>query len=157
MRSALPLILILLASPAIAQDIGGRPVRVEPRAIYVIDGDTVRHGGKSYRLVGFDAPETMLSRAKCERELDLAYAAKARVVDMIHAPGAVVTLERVACSCRPGAVEETMTCNYARRCGTLRVNGVDVGGTLMREGLAAPYADHWRRAPARVDWCGGRP
>lgn len=149
------LILAILATPAIAQDIGGGPVRVEPRAVYVVDGDTVRHGGKSYRLVGFDAPETTPVRAKCERELDLAYAAKARVVDMIHAPGAHVTLERVACACRPGAAEETVACNYSRRCGTLRVDAVDVGETLMREGLAAPYIYDWRRTPLHVDWCGG--
>ena len=78
-----------------------------------------------------------------------------RAVDMIHAPGVVVTLERVTCACRPGAAEETMACNYARRCGTLRVNGVNVGDTLMREGLGAPYAYDWRRPPKKRGWCNG--
>jgi hypothetical protein len=37
------------------------------------------------------------------------------------------------------AVEGTNTCNFGRRCGTLQVNGVDVGATLISEGLAVRF------------------
>jgi len=37
------------------------------------------------------------------------------------------------------AVEGTNTCNFGRRCGTLQVNGVDGGATLISEGLAVRF------------------
>ena len=46
--------------------------------------------------------------------------------------------QQVACSCPPGT-EGTNACNFGRRCGTLRVNCVDVGSTLIGEGLAVRF------------------
>ena len=50
------LALLLLTLPALADPL-------DPRAVQVLDGDTVRVEGQPYRLVGFDAPETY--RAQC--------------------------------------------------------------------------------------------
>jgi hypothetical protein len=46
--------------------------------------------------------------------------------------------ESIPCSCPPVA-EGTPTCNYGRRCGTLKEDGRDVGEILMAEGLAVPF------------------
>ena len=47
---------------------------IELGAVQVVDGDTIRAGGRTVRLVGFDAPETG-SRARCESERTLGAAA----------------------------------------------------------------------------------
>jgi endonuclease YncB( thermonuclease family) len=52
--------LVLLTVSALADPI-------EPGAIRVIDGDTIKVEALTYRLVGFDAPETGY-RARCESE-----------------------------------------------------------------------------------------
>jgi endonuclease YncB( thermonuclease family) len=101
---------------------------IEPGAIEVVDGDTIRTGGRTFRLVGFDTPETG-SGARCEYERTLAAAASRRLRQLIATGG--LDLERVACSCRPG--------NHGRLCGTLRARGHDVGAILISEGLARPF------------------
>ncbi len=42
---------------------------IQPGQIRVIDGDTIRTVDATYRLVGFDAPETYRARCSSEREL----------------------------------------------------------------------------------------
>ncbi|MDO5759376.1 MAG: hypothetical protein Q4P24_18470 [Rhodobacterales bacterium] len=54
---------------------------VQGSKIYVVDGDTIKIGGESVRLVGFDTPETY--RAKCEYELQLGNMATARLRELI--------------------------------------------------------------------------
>lgn len=127
------------------------PEPVSPRDIYVVDGDTIRVGGVSYRLLGYDAPEVGRT-ARCDPEVAKGYEAKAAVVDMVHS-GKPLTLERIACSCAPNT-GGTMACNYGRACGTLRVGGEDLGTILMREGLAKPYPYRWDRGVKKPEWCG---
>src|SRR5262245_1196119 len=67
-------------------------------AISVVDGDTVRANGQTYRLVGFDTPESG-SLARCERERKLADAATNRLRQLIA--NGQPALEPVSCSCRP--------------------------------------------------------
>jgi endonuclease YncB( thermonuclease family) len=119
-------------------------------AISVIDGDTVRSAGYTYRLVGFDTPEKG-TLAHCQRERALAKSATRRL-DQLLASGQV-ELKRVACSCRSGT-EDTRACNYGRRCAVLKVGGRDVGPILIGEGLAYPYFCSDTHCPRRRSWCG---
>ena len=110
---------------------------VAPTSIYVIDGDTIslNDGRPNVRLVGFNAPETG-SRARCEIERQKGEAAKQRLRELVSKGRP--DFQQVACSC-PLGTEGTNACNFGRRCGTLRVNGVDVGSTLIGEGLAVRF------------------
>ena len=102
----------------------------------VTDGDTIRLRGdrRGTRLVGFNTPETYEPR--CQRGLEFGRRATARLKELVAA--ANLTLEKVACACKPGT-QGTEACNYGRSCGILRVDGRDVGQILISEGLAAPF------------------
>ncbi len=115
---AIILLVAVIAHKMIGDNVGS-PVIDVLTLISVTDGDTVRSGGYAYRLVGFDAPESGLL-ARCERERTLAAAATRRLKQLIS--NGATSLQRVACSCRPGT-EETQACNYGRRCGVLKPCG----------------------------------
>lgn len=114
----------------------------------VIDGDTVSFRGKSYRLVGFDTPET--SRAKCDSERARGLQAAVRLRELISS--GEITLEEVRCSCPPGTAGASY-CNFGRLCGILRRNRQSVGDILIRERLARPYNCRQFRCPKRLGWC----
>jgi len=104
------------------------------RDLYVIDGDTVRFDGASYRLLGFDTPETF--QPKCERERVLGFTAKARLRALLD-----------------GASNVTLwtsgrSDHYGRQLASLQIDGVDVGDLLISENLARPY-----RGGQRTSWC----
>ncbi|PXW51592.1 thermonuclease family protein [Chelatococcus asaccharovorans] len=118
----------------------------------VVDGDTIRISGeaKGMRLVGFNTPET--TNARCAQERELGRRATERLSELVTS--GKVTIERVACSCRPGT-EGTEACNYGRSCGTLRVDGRDVGPILIAEGLAVPFRCGATSCPPTPrPWCG---
>jgi endonuclease YncB( thermonuclease family) len=140
---ALVLVAMLVVSAAAAQS----------GAITVLDGDTVISNGRTYRLVGFDAPETG-ERAKCNEERILGGMARTRLQALIN-QGNVESIE-VRCSCVPGT-HGTRFCNYGRACATLKVGGVDVGSTLITAGLARPFVCSKYRCPRRQGWCGEAP
>jgi endonuclease YncB( thermonuclease family) len=133
---------VVLASPA-------RPEPIEPGAIRIVDGDTIDAEGVTYRLVGFDTPETG-GRARCSAERVLAARAAQRLEQLID--GGSLNLERVPCSCRPGT-EGMPACNRGRLCGTLTARGRDVGEILIAEGLARPFVCGQRSCPGRQPWC----
>jgi endonuclease YncB( thermonuclease family) len=119
-----------------------------PGSIQVVDGDTIRAKGLTYRLVGFDTPETVDAKCPQERALGIRAAARLRA---IVAQGSLNLVE-VTCSCMPGT-HGTRFCNHGRRCGTLKAKGEDVGRILIREGLARPYVCSSYQCPKRQPWC----
>ena len=119
----------------------------------VVDGDTVTTGGKVYRLINFDAPETG-DRAKCPAERALGEKAKTRLQQLIAGVG--LELTEVRCSCYPWTWG-TRLCNNGRACATLKVRGVDVGRMLIAEGLARPYICNRYRCLRQKSWCGEAP
>jgi endonuclease YncB( thermonuclease family) len=137
----LALVLILLAAPV-------QSAPIEPAQVEVLDGDTIRIAGETFRLVGFDAPETY--RAQCPAERGLGNRAAFRLRQLVAGGG--LDLLRVACAC-PAGTEGTPRCNYGRSCGTLKARGQDVGAALIADGLARPFVCGRTSCPRREGWC----
>ncbi|MGR9422190.1 thermonuclease family protein [Rhizobium leguminosarum] len=119
----------------------------------VTDGDTVHVIGDAVgtRLVGFNTPEKF--SPQCESERRLGERASSRLKELVSK--GVARLTKVACACAPGT-EGSEKCNHGRSCGTLRVDGEDVGDILIREGLAVPFVCTGTRCPATPrPWCQG--
>jgi endonuclease YncB( thermonuclease family) len=110
-------ILVAMAVALVASVVSAGKVRVavanattiESRQIEVLDGDTIRVAGETFRLVGFDAPETY--QAQCPSERELSNRATFRLRQLV-ATGAL-DLERVACACRPEARPDAITVAHA--------------------------------------------
>jgi endonuclease YncB( thermonuclease family) len=105
-------------------------------AMLAIDGDTVTYQGKTWRLMGFDTPETF--NARCEAEYRLGDVARHRLQQLIDAAKDV----RIKDS---GKLDK-----YQRGLGQLLLDGKDVGSILIEENLARPY--HGQK---RQGWCDG--
>jgi endonuclease YncB( thermonuclease family) len=121
---------------------------LDPGQVEVLDGDTIHVAGETFRLIGFDAPETY--RARCASERELGNRATFRLRQLVAGGG--LDLERIACSC-PTGTEGTPRCNYGRSCGILRARGEDVGALLITEGLARTYVCGRTSCPTRKAWC----
>jgi endonuclease YncB( thermonuclease family) len=117
--------------------------------VRVVDGDTVRYQGRTVRLVGFDTPETG-DRAQCEYERALGARAATRLSELVKS--GEPRLEFVPCACPPGT-EGTASCNFGRSCGSLTIDGRDVGSILIAEGLARPFRCGSISCPRRAPWC----
>ncbi|NEI65023.1 thermonuclease family protein [Rhizobium leguminosarum] len=119
----------------------------------VTDGDTVHVIGDAAgtRLVGFNTPEVF--SPECQLERQLGERASSRLRELVAHGSARLT--KVACACAPGT-EGTDRCNYGRYCGVLRVDGKDVGSTLISEGLAVPFiCGQTSCPPTPRPWCKG--
>jgi endonuclease YncB( thermonuclease family) len=103
---------------------------IDKGEIHISDGDTIFARGRVFRLVGFNTPETFKARYAEERALGVK--AHRRLQQLVDGGG--LDLTEVRCSCRPGT-EGTRECNFGRACGVLKAKGVDVGRTLISEGL----------------------
>jgi micrococcal nuclease len=104
-------------------------------AFIVVDGDTIKAPyGVTYRLLGFDTPETHF--AKCDAERELGLVAKQRLEELL-ATSEVRVLES-------GKIDR-----YGRTLAKVTADGRDVGAILIGEGLARPYFGKKRQS-----WCG---
>jgi len=103
--------------------------------IEVVDGDTVRQGGVSWRLMGYDCAETYYARCASERARG---DAATRRLQQLLAGAKKVDL-----------IADRQIDRYGRQLGHLRVDGRDVGEVLVREGLCVSYGG---RGP-RKEWC----
>ncbi|KCZ92288.1 thermonuclease family protein [Hyphomonas johnsonii] len=108
--------------------------------VYVswVDGDSGEINGARFRLHGVDAPEGSLSRARCNRERQLADEARRAVRALTQGGG--VTIRRSHGFDR-----------YGRELVDLSVNGRDVAQSLMARG----YLKRWRYGiESKPNWCG---
>jgi micrococcal nuclease len=104
-------------------------------ALVVVDGDTIKSPyGVTYRILGYDTPETF--RAKCDAERELGFAAKARLEELIEKEEVKV-------------LESGKLDRYGRSLARVTVNGEDLAVVMVREGLARPY-----HGEKRQSWCG---
>jgi endonuclease YncB( thermonuclease family) len=114
-------LLLALAVPATAAGIRGEAV--------VSDGDTLAIGAVRIRLHGIDAPETGQRCAlQAGGEWDCGQAALDRLAELVA--GRVV-------HCTPHDRD-----GYGRLVATCAVSGVDLGATLVGEGLAWSYSHY---------------
>ena len=99
----------------------------------VVDGDTFYMDSVKIRIAGIDAPETHPPR--CAREEELGFAAAKRLRVLLNSgPVTLSIIDR----------DEDV---YGRKLRNVQVDGADVGGALVREGLA-----HWY-ANGKQPWC----
>jgi endonuclease YncB( thermonuclease family) len=102
--------------------------------VYFTDGDTIKYLSVTYRLMGFDTPETFQS--KCEQELKLGLEAKEHINKLAR-----------------GAKEAKLMIHgrdkYARSLAILLLDEKDVAGIMIEAKLAVEY--HGRGQ--RKDWC----
>lgn len=98
-------------------------------AVRVIDGDTIRLGGHTIRFIGMDAPE-LAQRCGTAEEQPCGVTARNEVVRLI------------------GQGEPTCEIvghdRYRRDLGRCTAAAQDIGGTLVREGLAVAYGGYGR-------------
>lgn len=136
MKKLLSLTAILLCAAFLTDLVGHRnsTLKVPAADVLVIDGDTIDHGDDSYRLVGFDTPETY--RPQCTAEKALGLKAKSRLTELIQAAGHIYL-----------KIEEEVDL-HGRFLAVGRVDRRDVGTTLISEGLAREY---W--GGKRLSWC----
>jgi endonuclease YncB( thermonuclease family) len=99
----------------------------------VVDGDTFYMDGVKIRIADIDAPETHPPR--CDLERRLGYAATKRLRQLLNSGPVILS--------RIDRDEDV----YGRKLRNARVNGADVGETLVSEGLAHRYVH------GKLPWC----
>ena len=109
-------------------------VDVARMAVEVVDGDTIKVNGHSYRLMGFDTPETF--QAKCGREKALGITAT-NALAMLIGDARVVELELHGLD------------KYKRRLAVLYVDNKNAADKMITAGYAVPYDGRTKRR----SWC----
>jgi len=119
----------VFAQPAFAIEKCGSGKRVT----CVVDGDTFWLKGEKIRVQGYDTPETTTNICGGNREVRLGHKATDRLTQLLNSGG--VSLQRNGKD------------RYGRTLADVYVDGVDVGDTLIAEGLARSWPD------GREFWC----
>ncbi|MCK4712810.1 MAG: thermonuclease family protein [Marinosulfonomonas sp.] len=94
----------------------------------IVDGDTLWLNGVNIQMKDFDTPEPRVNICGSFFEIDLAYAATNRLQELLNSNA--WTIETFG-------IDGT----GARRLATIKINGEDVGETLIRERLARRWPD----------------
>ena len=121
--AALAAFLTLVTGPAFAIEKCGSG----PRETCVVDGDTIWLQGEKIRMHGYDTPEPTTGICGGEFERQLAQQASNRLIALLNAGD--VTIQRFGVD------------RYDRTLAIIEVDGVDVGETLIAEGLARRWPD----------------
>lgn len=130
--------------------VGARAEPITAGEITVTDGDTIFARGSSYRMIGYDTPESSTPRRKVSGdERAVALLAKDRLTELLRS--GQVDLTEVPCSCPVDKIG-TNKCNHGRKCGVLSVDGKNVGATLIAEELAMPFICSATKCPKMPDW-----
>lgn len=129
--------IVTMAGLALAVTGCRAPVGVDPAAIQVVDGDTIRWRGQRIRLQGMDSPE--LFSPQCGVELTAARAAR----DALRARLDAAQRAELRIAPEPD--------RYGRGLATLFLDGEDVAKGMIRAGHARSY---W--GGVRAAWCGGK-
>lgn len=98
------------------------------------DGDTIRLGDERIRVVGMDAPETFFARCPIEKLWGRVAAAMLQA----YLDRGPVRIERLPRKDR-----------YGRTLARVFIDGEDIAGLMIRDGLAVAYDG----ATKRIDWC----
>lgn len=93
----------------------------------VVDGDTIWLDGENIRLKDFDTPEPTTNICGGRAEIELAHRASARLLDLLNS--------------NDWQIQYFGMDRFGRRLATIRIDGVDVGDVLIREGLAREWPD----------------
>jgi endonuclease YncB( thermonuclease family) len=138
------LLLLVSGSAASAEPIQSSEIRV-------VDGDTIEARGARYRMVGYDAPETATRgwHKVGSDEKALGLLAKERFQELINS--GTLDLQEVPCACPRSKIEDR-TCNHGRKCAILRLNGKNIGDSLIAEELAVPFVCGETRCPKMPNW-----
>lgn len=147
--------IIRIACAALFLMLGWGQCRSEPigsTEIRVIDGDTIKVGSVTYRMVGYDTPEIASRwRTVGPDEKAVAIIAKERFQELINS--GPLDLQPIACACSKWKTAHGL-CNHGRKCAILLLNGKNIGDFLITEELAVRYICGPLRCPKMPDWPG---
>lgn len=128
----------LVCAPAVAQF---DPVHPGGSTIRVVDGDTVKVGETTYRLVGYNTPEVYAITHPCPAEVIAGKLASGRLAQL------ATNLRVEPVPCWDGRAKD----RYGRTCARATYQGQDVADIMVNEGLAERLTTD--RPQALKDWC----
>lgn len=105
-----------------------------PRAVVVVDGDTLKIDGVNARISNLDTPERG-PRAECDAERFLAIAASKRAAALVKSGSIVI-------------IPEGRADKYERPLVRVTIDGRDWASIMIEESLAVAWAG------SQHDWCG---